>query len=339
MSIFNAKYKELEQQYEELKKYCDKLDEDKTSIIPGGGYNENGFEHIVSLGYNCEVSYRIKDYLGGSLDSYPLSWAYVHDQTRMSYIIGHLEDMFTGETQVNLKSGMIWCEKLDISFHSKISHENLSEDNKEEYKKDALAEMNQRYEYLRHKFEQLFRGEESTLFILKCQGYQEHQHVVLYLRRIEKKLTEQYLSGKFFLLAVTDDINLYNILKKENSATRGCALIAQFADDGNTELGGDIEGWTEILNYFNHIKDIEFDSTNYIASTVEHKGGKNALSDKYAELKAWCDKLQEARDWLLAQLENKSNECEKVKKELKELKAMEVVEEETVFNAAEDMVE
>ena len=37
MSIFNAKYKELEQQYEELKKYCDKLDEDKTSIIPGGG--------------------------------------------------------------------------------------------------------------------------------------------------------------------------------------------------------------------------------------------------------------------------------------------------------------
>lgn len=39
MSIFNAKYKELEQQYEELKKYCDKLDEDKTSIILGGGYN------------------------------------------------------------------------------------------------------------------------------------------------------------------------------------------------------------------------------------------------------------------------------------------------------------
>ena len=118
----------------------------------------------------------------------------------MNYIIGHLENMFTGETKVNLKSGMIWCEKLDVSFHSKISHENLSEDNKEEYKNDALAEMNQRYLYLRGKFEELFRSDESTLFVIKCQEYHEYYHIVLYLRRIEKKLTEKYVSGKFFFL-------------------------------------------------------------------------------------------------------------------------------------------
>ena len=37
MGIFNVKYKELEQQYEELKKYCDKLEQDNTNNIPGGG--------------------------------------------------------------------------------------------------------------------------------------------------------------------------------------------------------------------------------------------------------------------------------------------------------------
>lgn len=336
MSIFNAKYKELEQKYEELKKYCNKLEEDKTNIIPGGGYNESGFDHIVSLGYNCEVSFRIRDYLNDDIDSFPLSWAYIHDQSKMNYIIEHLEDMFTDETKVNLMNGMLRCEKLNVSFHPKVSHKNLSEDNMEAYKDEALTEMNQRYVYLRNKFNELFRNDESTLFIIKCQEQNEYNHIVLYLRRLEKKLSEKYLSNKFFLLSVTDDINLYNILKKDSNDTRGCALISQFADDEDTEKGGDLEGWIEVINYFNHIKDIEYDYIDYKASTVGRKNGKNVLADKYSELKAWCDKLQEAKDWLLAQLENKSNECEKVKKELQELKEMEVVEEKTVLDVVED---
>ncbi len=40
------------------------------------------------------------------------------------------------------------------------------------------------------------------------------------------------------------------------------------------------------------------------------------LGKQYTELKAWCDKLQEAKDWLVVQLENKSSECEKLKNEL-----------------------
>ena len=40
----------------------------------------------MSLGYNCEVSFRINDYLEREIDSYPLSWAYVFEQSRISNI-------------------------------------------------------------------------------------------------------------------------------------------------------------------------------------------------------------------------------------------------------------
>lgn len=41
------------------------------------------FDHYVSLGYNCEVSFRIQDYLGKPIESYSLTWAYVHDLSRL----------------------------------------------------------------------------------------------------------------------------------------------------------------------------------------------------------------------------------------------------------------
>lgn len=234
-------------------------------------YNEHSFDHIVSLGYNCEVSFRIKDYIRKDIDSYPLSWSYMLDQTKISSIIGNLEDMFTGESTVNIESGMIKCEKLNVSWHTKIDHTNLSEENRERYKDSALLEMKERYSYLRKKFNNLFNSSDSTLFIIKCQEWNEYSEIVRYLGELEQKLNEKYISGKYFLLAVTDDKELYDILVPESNAVRGCTLIAQFAEDSNTQQGGDIDGWMEAIHYYNHLKDINRNNMNYIVSTVEHR--------------------------------------------------------------------
>lgn len=37
------------------------------------------YDHIISLGYNCEVSFRIKDFFG-KLESYPFTWVYINNQ-------------------------------------------------------------------------------------------------------------------------------------------------------------------------------------------------------------------------------------------------------------------
>ncbi len=82
MRLIKKKNSEIEMQYELLSQYCNKLEEKCERIY--GGYNERGFDHIVSLGYNCEVSFRINDYLEREIDSYPLSWAYVFEQSSTS---------------------------------------------------------------------------------------------------------------------------------------------------------------------------------------------------------------------------------------------------------------
>ncbi len=284
----------------------------------GGGYNNNGFDCIVSLGYNCEVSFRIEDYIGRHLDSYPLSWAYIHDQSKTSDIIEHLDDMLSGETTVNIRSGMIWCGKLNVSFHTKISHSSLTEDNKEQYVKKALPEMKARFSYLRKKFNELFQSNKSTLFVLKCQEINKYDSIIQYLDKLEKKISDKYLSGKFFLLVVTDDRNLYNMLKTVKSNNRGCSLISGFADDADTKCGGDIEGWLETLNYFNHIKDITYNELNYEATTISKNENRNTYAKQYMDLKAWCDELQEGKDWIENQWKNKCKECDELRQQLQD---------------------
>ncbi len=282
----------------------------------GEWYNENGFDCIVSLGYNCEVSFRIQDYIGRKLDSYPLSWAYIHDQSKMGEVIEHLDDMLSGDTTVNIRSGMIHCGKLNVSFHTKISHSSLTEDNREQYMKKALPEMKVRLSYLRKKFNELFQSNKSTLFVLKCQEVNAYDSIIRYLDELEKIILDKYLTGKFFLLVVTDDRDLYNMLKSVKSNNRGCSLISGFADDADTKCGGDIEGWLESLNYFNHIKDITYSKFNYVASTISKNENKNTYAKQYMELKAWCDELQEGKDWIETQWKNKCKECDELRQQL-----------------------
>lgn len=68
------------------------------------------FKNVISLGYNCEVSYRIEDLLGRKIDSYPFSWAYVMDNHAFLKCLENLEDVLENEIEI-LPSGMFKDKK------------------------------------------------------------------------------------------------------------------------------------------------------------------------------------------------------------------------------------
>lgn len=64
------------------------------------------FQNIVSLGYNCEVSFRIEDFTHDKIKSYPFSWSYITDQKKFLDALWNLDDVLKNEIEV-LPWGMV----------------------------------------------------------------------------------------------------------------------------------------------------------------------------------------------------------------------------------------
>ena len=70
---------------------------------------------IVSLGYNCEISFRIEDYYG-KLDSYLFSWSFEDSRKGFIKALENIEDVFEGDLEL-CPDHMIRDKKYQIRFH------------------------------------------------------------------------------------------------------------------------------------------------------------------------------------------------------------------------------
>jgi len=130
------------------------------------------FDKIVSLGYNCEVSFLIEDYWG-VLDSYPFSWGYVKDREAFIWSLDHMDTILEGEIWFEPWACMYLCRNSMISFHPRMrADELMHEDGSEniENRKKAIAELRSRISYLSGKMRELFAGTESVLFLAKVKS-------------------------------------------------------------------------------------------------------------------------------------------------------------------------
>lgn len=268
--------------------------------------NKNGFNHIVGLGYNCEVSYRIQEYGRQKIDSYPLSWAYVTEQKRLIYILDNL-NMLLSEQLKLLPDGMLYCEKLGLEVHTKLEKnvlEQILKEEKEKFIKEATVEVRNRFSHLIKKWNLLLKSDESTLFVIKCQEIYNVEETAMLLEQLVVYFEEHYVSKKFFILAVTDSREKYLSLSGMTSTHVGVAYVRKFAERQFTMTGGDRRTWLGALEHFNHIWDDERNSYTYQVDedeTLHEKDEPDLYMHSHAEyekIKSWCDELQRGKDWL-----------------------------------------
>ncbi len=221
------------------------------------------FKKIVSLGYNCEVSTRIKEYMKGHFDSYPFSWVYIGSIPKFVNALNNLDDILSNEI-VLLPSGMVKDTTYEISFHLKKTA-NLYDSEEEKYK-IQVDELKSRFKHLVDKFKKLLNAKFYTLFVLK---HNKNGNLEDY-KKVINFFENNYKSKKFKILFVFQkeiQQDYYDTFKDNKFVV--LYTIKEFAKDTDTEKGGDIQGWYSSFAY----------------ATNNQKFKKNKLKAGYTYLK------------------------------------------------------
>lgn len=217
---------------------------------------EELYDNIVSLGFNCEVSFRIKDYYKkNDIDSYIYTWAYVCDDNLFLDSLNNIDDILSGKITL-LPWGMFKCEKYQLSFHSISGVSKLfDKDNNpiQENVDKAIKELIDRTNHLKDKFNKLLKSDEKTLFVMKVR---KQNDAIDFIKKVYNILKDKYVLDNFTLLVVIEENQYNEQWENLNSKDLKIRTIKNFAPDNNTENGGDLDGWKKVFNEFNKKKNL-----------------------------------------------------------------------------------
>ena len=211
------------------------------------------FDTIVSLGFNCEVSFRIQDHLHGHLDSYPFSWCYLYGNANLPRCMEHPEELLSGPITLQT-NGMLRCEVSHLAFHGKTPLELLRP---AEGPVDPLVleqtieELKSRVNHLNQKFQTLLQGEQTTLFVSKnAKLALDPQQAREDIAELSLWLETHYKGGKFLHVVVVEAPYLTPALRKMENDHLTFRAVSSFAKEGKAKSGGDHAGWAAIFNEF-----------------------------------------------------------------------------------------
>ncbi len=211
------------------------------------------FDTIISLGFNCEVSFRIRDYLEGHLDSYPFSWCYVYGNASLPRIFSHPEQILSGAITLQ-PNGMLRCETCHLAFHSKTPLEQLLPPEgsvSDAVYTQTVEELKSRVAHMTEKFQTLLEGERCALFLMKnakialapTQAREDIAELSLWLE-------SHYKGGRYLLVVVVEEPYLTPALRRLENDHLTFRAVRAFAKEGKAQSGGDHEGWDAILREF-----------------------------------------------------------------------------------------
>lgn len=244
---------------------------------------------FVSLGYNCEVSFRIQDYEKKPLDSYPFSWAFIHNTEKFIRVLNNLSDLLTHVIEYDEKSNMVEDKEYEISFHLKGAKDYFySAENGaviEEHLSEGIEELRSRIGHCIDKWKKLFAEDNKVIFVVKSKGYDAQL-----LDKLYSFLENNFKCGKFLLLVVYERNNQVAFLENKSYEKMICFTIEQFAAVNNTKEGGDIRGWMDALEFaektmklrlFKRKETMEKDEDNIFQKRLETLQKGMILAKKY----------------------------------------------------------
>lgn len=205
---------------------------------------------IMSLGYNCEVSFRVEDYLG-KLDSYLYSWSFEEDRLAFLKSLSSIEDVFCDAVRLQ-PDHMIRDEKYRIKFHPRYDILSKYGFPTPEAYQSALKELKNRIEHLKRKTINVMQGSQSIVFLMKVEDHGEKNNI-LYLRSVLDILKSQ-VKCAFVLVAVMEKKSLTEPIRSLQEDTLQIRTVKRFAPVKHTDIMGDIRGWYKILCEFSEVQ-------------------------------------------------------------------------------------
>lgn len=202
------------------------------------------YDAVVSLGYNCEISFRLENFYG-HINAMPFSWSYVIDRECFPKVLEDRKPLFSGELRL-LEDNMIKCETTQIKFHPR--YEILLKNGKitEESLAEATEELKSRVAHLKKKYNDLLNSNKSTLFLMKVENKGEIANIQ-YIEAVLEALRKTYASDKFTLAVLMEQKALTSEIQKLESEQLKIRTLKCFAPRKHTDIAGDVKGWNSIL--------------------------------------------------------------------------------------------
>jgi hypothetical protein len=213
------------------------------------------YDVVVSLGYNCEISFRIEDFYG-KLDAMPFSWSYILEQEKFDVVIKNFEMLMSGNTSL-LPDHMIKCDLFSIKFHPRyelLLHNGEMSDASIEKATDELIN---RVKYLKEKFNRLLHSDKNTVFFMKV-DYKDEELSINLIHKIYDAINDRYLTKKFTLVAIFEKKYITDELLSMETNQIKIRSLKKFAPKNHTDIMGDITGWFRILSEFGNNKNYGF---------------------------------------------------------------------------------
>lgn len=210
------------------------------------------FDHVVTLGYNCELSARFFQNFK-FVDSTLFSWASAIFPEKMAYAIEHYEDIFSGEIAAPTKTFPLFlCKKTGVRAHgrSKMAVWTASEPPSQEFIDAERAELVSRFEHLKKKTIEYLRDDKSVLAMLKlqsscCKPGKANESVMCYVNAL-KKIGARNMT----FLVVCEQANASAFVKPHPEFE--LRTVAEYnPEDHAADLKrGDSRGWRLIFDEF-----------------------------------------------------------------------------------------
>ena len=126
---------------------------------------ENKFDHIISLGYNCETSFKALKYFRFE-EAGLFNWSYSHSINELINALNNFDSICTGDFEY---PNPLWeCKNTHIRFHGKANIQLYMEQPvSEEIIESDRKELVERMAYLKEKFLNFIRNDSSKLFVYK----------------------------------------------------------------------------------------------------------------------------------------------------------------------------
>ncbi len=215
---------------------------------------------IISLGYNCEVSFQIQKFRG-AIDASLFSWAFLLDDEKFFLALENLDDIFMNGIHFHMPTNdMFYDEKYDITFHGRTPKHVMFDE--EENIKDqeaydaAIAELKSRLAHLKKKFKNDFESEDEKIYLRKIEilpeadGTVNYERVVSFINRLYDFLERQVKIGEYKLIIVIEEKYMTPELKALEKSTLFLRTVDYLAPFYDTENGADDANWQKILKEF-----------------------------------------------------------------------------------------
>ena len=212
------------------------------------------YDHLISIGMNCETRYQLKQKYG-AFDSSLLEWAVVPPQ-HLVEVLKNPHLIFSGEIEERRSTNMWHCKVTDITFHGKkMPNELLGSDGKPDETKIAQEKEDtvSRIKYLSDKFIKITHSKETKLYILGIHPdfcKYKNEELRIFIQRISETIQKIAINASLLVITLAENIKILKELDNNtNLFIRSIDSFAPYNQATNPSYVDLVGGGNYCLNF------------------------------------------------------------------------------------------